>query len=81
MTVRYHDGPGSGRATHSYTCSFFKTNYGTGDSCQRRSYIGRWKGANDLETRVFSPQSRPHTPIEFPLYLSQGVRARSGSFA
>jgi DNA invertase Pin-like site-specific DNA recombinase len=34
MTVRYHDGPGSGRATHSYTCSFFKTNYGTGDSCQ-----------------------------------------------
>ena len=32
MTVRYHEGPGP--ATHSYTCSFFKTNYGTGDSCQ-----------------------------------------------
>ena len=34
MTVRYHDGPRSGRATHSYTCSFEKANYGTGRSCQ-----------------------------------------------
>jgi len=34
MTVRYHDGPRSGRATHSYTCSFEKANYGTGGSCQ-----------------------------------------------
>jgi DNA invertase Pin-like site-specific DNA recombinase len=34
MTVRYHDGPRSGRATHSYTCSFEKANYGTGESCQ-----------------------------------------------
>jgi DNA invertase Pin-like site-specific DNA recombinase len=29
MTVRYPDGSG-----HSYTCSFYKTNYGTGGSCQ-----------------------------------------------
>jgi DNA invertase Pin-like site-specific DNA recombinase len=29
MTVRYPAGTG-----HSYTCSFYKTNYGTGDSCQ-----------------------------------------------
>ena len=29
MTVRYPNGSG-----HSYTCSFYKTNYGTGDSCQ-----------------------------------------------
>jgi DNA invertase Pin-like site-specific DNA recombinase len=34
MTVRYHDGPRSGRATHSYTCQFEKANYGTGRSCQ-----------------------------------------------
>jgi hypothetical protein len=31
MTVRYHDGPG---AAHSYTCAFYKTNYGTGEGCQ-----------------------------------------------
>jgi DNA invertase Pin-like site-specific DNA recombinase len=29
MTVRYPDGSG-----HAYTCSFYKTNYGTGGSCQ-----------------------------------------------
>jgi DNA invertase Pin-like site-specific DNA recombinase len=34
MTVRYHEGPRSGRATHSYTCSFEKANYGTGTTCQ-----------------------------------------------
>ena len=31
MTVRYHDGSG---AAHSYTCAFYKTNYGTGEGCQ-----------------------------------------------
>jgi hypothetical protein len=34
MTVRYHDGPGSARPAHGYTCSFLQANYGTGGNCQ-----------------------------------------------
>jgi DNA invertase Pin-like site-specific DNA recombinase len=34
MTVRYHDGSGTARSPHGYTCAFYQVNYGTGGSCQ-----------------------------------------------